>query len=121
MKNLMSKVIVVAAAICLSCSSLNAYGRPYHRPPLYGPRMHYHMHPYHHHHSWWGPGGRYFWPGFTAGVIGSALYRSYAAPVPVVQPVVVQQPQVVVPAAQPVTVVTQPAVVPAPAPAVIVR
>ena len=28
---------------------------------------------HHHHHSFWGHGGRHFWPGFVGGVVGGAL------------------------------------------------
>ena len=98
MKNII-KTLVVAAVI--ACTGI-AYG--------------HHHGPYHHrhyHHSYWGPGGRYFWPGFAGGLFGTMLYRPLPPPPP---PVVVAPPAVV---PQPV-VVTPPAVVAPPA-TVIVR
>jgi len=42
----------------------------------------------HHHHSFWGRGGRHFWPGFVGGVVGGvvggALYDTVITPAPVV-------------------------------------
>lgn len=92
MKRLMKTIIAVAVIACTGM----AYG-------------HYHHRPYHHgHYSSWGPGGRYFWPGFTGGLVGSMLWRPLPPPPP---PVVVQQP-VVVPAPSPVVVQPAPVVIP---------
>ena len=98
MKNII-KALVAAALI--ACTGL-AYGHHFHHGP-----HHYHYH------SYWGPGGRYFWPGFAGGLVGSMLYRPLPPPP---QPIVVA-PQAVVPQQ---VIVTQPAVVPA-QPVVIVR
>ena len=72
------------------------HGGPRH---CWGPRPVYHHH--HHHGGYWGPGGRYFWPGFVGGVIGGAVASTIidTSPTVVVQqpaPVVVQQPAPVV-------------------------
>lgn len=77
----------------------------------YGPRYHG---GYYHHGSFWGHGGRNFWPGFVGGMVGGVVGGVIASPAPVVvqQPVV--QPVVTTPVVtQPV--VTQP-VVATPAP-----
>ena len=43
----------------------------------------------HHHHSFWGRGGRHFWPGFVGGVVGGLVYDAITpAPVVVTTPVV---------------------------------
>ena len=39
---------------------------------------------HHHHHSFWGRGGRHFWPGFVGGVVGGVLYDTVVTPAPVV-------------------------------------
>ena len=87
--------------------------RPHHG---WGPRPHYYHH-HHYHGGYWGPGGRYFWPGFVGGVIGGAVASTIIdtsptvvvqQPAVVTQPVVVQQPAVV---QQPVVVQQQPVVV----------
>lgn len=36
-----------------------------------------------HHHSFWGPGGRNFWPGFAGAVVGSAIFGPPPPPPPV--------------------------------------
>ena len=63
------------------------HGGGFHRAPA--PRPHHH-----HSHSVWGHGGRHFWPGFAAGVVGAALYDAITPP-----PVVVNPAPVVVPPA----------------------
>ncbi len=77
-----------------------------HRPPP-APR-------HHHGDSFWGRGGRNFWPGFVGGFVGGAVASAIVEPAPVVvttpavvatptvvtQPVVVQQPVVVAPVTQ---------------------
>lgn len=87
------------------------HGGPRH---CWGPRPHYYHH--HYHGGYWGPGGRYFWPGFVGGVIGGAVASTIIdtsptvvvqQPAVVTQPVVVQQPVV----QQPVVVPSQPVVV----------
>ena len=64
----------------------------------WGPRPHYYHH--HYHGGYWGPGGRYFWPGFVGGVIGGAVASTIIDTSPTVvvqQPAVVTQPAVVAP------------------------
>ena len=64
---------------------------------------------HHHHHSYWGRGGRYFWPGFVGGVVGGAVYSAIAPdPVVVTTPTVVTTPAVVT---TPTVVTTTPTVV----------
>ena len=77
------------------------HGGPRH---CWGPRPYYHHH--HYHGGYWGPGGRYFWPGFVGAVIGGAVASTIIDTSPTV---VVQQP----------AVVTQPVVVQQPAPVVV--
>ena len=100
MKRLMKTII---ASIAIACASVS-----------YGQHMHYRHGPYrhHHHHSYWGPGGRYFWPGFAGGLVGSMIYR----PIPLPSPVIVPPPAVVPQS----IVVTQPIAVPA-QPVIVVR
>ena len=89
------------------------HGGPRH---CWGPRPHYYHH--HHHGGYWGPGGRYFWPGFVGGVIGGAVASTIIDTSPTVvvqQPAVVTQPVVV----QQPAVVQQPVVVQQPAPVVV--
>ena len=63
----------------------------------------------HHHHSFWGRGGRHFWPGFVGGVVGGAVYNAIATdPVIVTTPTVVSTPAVVT---TPTVVTTAPTVV----------
>ena len=67
---------------------------------------------HYHHGSFWGRGGRNFWPGFVGGAIGAAVVNAVTQPSVVVSPTaVVTTPQVVAApqvVAQPV--VTQPVV-----------
>ena len=74
----MKKTLMIAAAAL----AMAAFARPFHGPGPWrvGPRPH-------HHYSIWGRGGRSFWPGFTAGVIGGLVVRAAVAPAPA--PVVV--------------------------------
>ena len=97
MKNMIKALVVAAVVACAGA----AYGHHFHGP-------------YRHHHSCWGPGGRYFWPGFAGGLVGSMLYRPIPPPPP---PVVVTTAPTVVPQQ---VIVTQPVAVPA-QPVVIVR
>ena len=117
----MKKLVI---AIALVAASTGAFARGWHCGPRHGGwhgGYHHGWHGvYHHYHGgYWGPGGRYFWPGFVGGVVGgvvgSTLVRPYysetvvvqSSPTVVTQPVVVQQPAVI---QQPV-VVQQPTVV----------
>ena len=103
----MNKKLVVTIGMAILAAG--AFAGPHHGPGGFhgGPRpgMHHYGRFHHggprpfHHHSYWGRGGRNFWPGFVGGVIGGALYGAVAAP-----PVVVSTP----------TVVTTPAVVTTP-------
>ena len=113
----------LALAIALVAVSTGAFARGwhgghhhggFHHPPPIHHGWHGGYHHYHHHHGYWGPGGRYFWPGFVGGVVGgvvgTSLVRPYytdtgvieqpattvvTTPTVVQQPVVVQQPTVV--------------------------
>lgn len=113
----MTKKIVVAVAIAM-CVFASAFARPGfggprggfggprggfhggfgHRPP---PVMH-HGGFHHHHGSFWGTGGRHFWPGFVGGVVGGVISSSvigpsvYTTPV-VAAPVVTTAPVVATP------------------------
>ena len=112
MKMKMTMVVAIAAVMCAGTSF--AKGRPgggHHgggpRPMMGGhhgggprPMMGGHHgggphgggfrpaphHPGGHHHggSFWGRGGRNFWPGFVGGVIGGALVDTVVSPAPVV-------------------------------------
>lgn len=124
----MNKKTILAAVLCIAALVVNAapqhhfshggyWGRP---TPVYG-------HSYgwggHHVHrggtSYWGHGGRNFWPAFAGGVVGGIVGAAIATPAPVVysnpsvvvapQPVVVQ-PQVIQapPVVQQTTVIQQP-------------
>lgn len=99
---MMHKTLVFAVAAALSAG---AFAGPHgHWRPGPAP-MHVH------HHSYWGRGGRHFWPGFVGGVVGGAIVgATMSRPAVVVsQPaVVVTQPAVVT---QPVVVQQQPVVV----------
>ena len=71
------------------------HGGPRH---CWGPQPHYYHH--HYHGGYWGPSGRYFWPGFVGGVIGGAVASTIIDTSPTVvvqQPAVVTQPVVVQP------------------------
>ena len=116
------KLIIMLGVATVMAGGAFAHGwhggwhcRPHHG---WGPRPHYYHH-HHYHGGYWGPGGRYFWPGFVGGVIGGAVASTVIAPretvivqqpapTVVTQPVVVQQPAVV---QQPVVVQQQPVVV----------
>lgn len=79
-----------AIALGIALASIACYARPMppilHRPIHYRPPAAHHqpklIHPPVHHHSTWGRGGRNFWPGFTAGVIGSLLVQPPPPPPP---------------------------------------
>ena len=73
-------IIAAAAAMCFGTCLARPHGGP--RGGFGGPRPmmrggfgggHHH----HHHHSYWGRGGRGFWPGFVGGV--GALDHAYRA------------------------------------------
>ena len=114
------KLIIMLGVATVMAGGAFAHGwhggwhcRPHHG---WGPRPHYYHH-HHYHGGYWGPGGRYFWPGFVGGVIGGAVASTVIDTSPTVvvqqpevvtQPVVVQQPAVV---QQPVVVQQQPVVV----------
>ena len=107
----MNKKLVVAIAIAM-CVFASAFARPHcghhggfgHRPP---PVMH---HGYHHYHcSFWGHGGRNFWPGFVGGIVGGVVGNAIASPAPVVvaSPTVVASPVVTTPVVTTPTYTTQ--------------
>ena len=111
----MNKKIIIAIGLATLMVG-GAFARGWHCGPRhhYAPRPVFHHHHHHCHGGYWGPGGRYFWPGFVGGVIGGAVASTIIEPreTVIVQqsaPVVVQQP----------TVVTQPVVVQQPAPVVV--
>ncbi len=97
----MNKKLVIAVIVAM-CACVSAFARPHG-----GPRGGFHggfgyrpMPVHHHHsHSFWGHGGRNFWPGFVGGVVGSALYSGYRYPSTVVYPTttVVSTPVVTTP------------------------
>ena len=97
----MKKLILIAVVLF---SAAAVFARPHHS------RGHHPAHRHHsHHHSFWGRGGRNFWPGFVGGLIGGAVSRTVVPPAPVVvqsAPVVVQSSPIVV--APPPVVVQQP-------------
>ena len=103
------KIVIALCTVGLMAGGAFAYPHHgwhggYHHHHGWGPRPHYHHH--HCHGGYWGPGGRYFWPGFVGGVIGGAVASTIVDASPTV---VVQQP----------AVVTQPVVVQQPAPVVV--
>ena len=100
----MKKLIV---AIALVAASTGAFAHGWHGGPHHGGwhgGYHHGWHGgYHHYHGgYWGPGGRYFWPGFVGGVVGSTIVRPCYSETVVVEPAttvvttptVVQQPVV---------------------------
>ena len=110
----MNKKLIIMLGVATVMAG-GAFARGWHGGPRHGwgPRPHYYHH-HHYHGGYWGPGGRYFWPGFVGGVVGGVIGTTLARPcyteTVVVQPAptVVTQPVVVQPAP---TVVTQPVVV----------
>ena len=116
----MNKKLIIMLGVATVMAG-GAFARGWHGGWHCGPRHHWAPRPYYHHHhchgGYWGPGGRYFWPGFVGGVIGGAVASTIIdtsptvvvqQPAVVTQPVVVQQPAVV---QQPVVVQQQPVVV----------
>lgn len=82
-----------AIALGIALVSIACYARPMpllqhrsapHHPPVvrHPPRQIPPPRHYHHYHSTWGRGGCNFWPGFTAGVIGSLLVPRLPPPPP---------------------------------------
>lgn len=90
MNRKMLTTAVVAGFACVAmCGAAFAGPRGGHHHP--GPRPAHHFRPapmHHHHHSFWGRGGRHFWPGFAGGVVGGVvggvLYDTVVTPAPVV-------------------------------------
>ena len=120
MNKIIKTFVVLVAGTVLTAGT--AVARPCHGGWHGGYHHHGWHHGYHHHHGgYWGPGGRYFWPGFVGGVVGgvvgTTLVRPYCHETVVVEPAttvvttptVVQQPVVV--QQQPVVVQQQPVVV----------
>lgn len=91
----MKKIMVLAVAVAMA---FGAFARPHggfgHRRGGFrsGPMHHG---GYRHHGSWWGRGGRNFWPGFVGGMVGGYCYGGTT----VVTPAVVTTPTVVQPVA----------------------
>ena len=70
MKKIMVLAVVAIAAVTAFARPHGGFGphggfRPGHGPMHHGG--------YHHHGSWWGKGGRNFWPAFAGGVVGGML------------------------------------------------
>ena len=114
----MNKKLVIAVIVAM-CACVSVFARPHGGPGFGGPRGGFHggfgyrpapvmRHSYHHHsHSFWGHGGRNFWPGFVGGVVGGVVGNAIAAPAPIV----VASPTVVTPVVTPAPVVVQQPVV----------
>ena len=70
MKKIMILAVVAIAAVTAFARPHGGFGGPHggFRP---GPGMHHGG--YHHHGSWWGRGGRNFWPAFAGGVVGGMV------------------------------------------------
>ena len=103
----MKKTVIatIAAVMCVGVCSARPFGPRFHggfhRPP-----------PIHHYHGvHWGHGGRYFWPGFVGGVIGSAVSGAVMAPFYRDTVIVQPSPTIIQPAP---TIVQQPVIVPQP-------
>ena len=78
----MNKKLIVVFG--MSLLAIGAFARP-HGGHFGGGHHHgYSMSHHHHHHyhggGWWGRGGRYFWPGFIGGVVGSTIGTTLIAP-----------------------------------------
>jgi len=101
------KKIVIALLMCVV--SIMCFARPgggFHGGPHHGggrgfgpgPRFHHApppVHRYHHDGSFWGRGGRNFWPGFVGGIVGGTVVSTVwnNPPVPVVvTPTVITTP-----------------------------
>ena len=95
----MNKKLMLALAVALTMTA-STYARPHHGGPRGGgpARVHYRPAPRHvshhgHHGSFWGRGGRNFWPGFVGGVVGGIVYDAVTTPTTVVTtPAVVTTP-----------------------------
>lgn len=108
-KIIFALVAAILATVASARPSYNYQVRRFGDGPAWA-RHHYHgWHGHHaghyHHGSFWGRGGRNFWPGFVGGVVGAAVVSSVAQP-----SVVVTTPQVVAPQVVTQPVVTQPVV-----------
>lgn len=107
MNKTVKMMMVVGAALCTSVCMARPHGGPggHGGPrPGPGPRMHMGHRPppppprHHHGGSFWGRGGRNFWPGFVGGVVGGVVYDAITpAPVVVTTPTVVTTPVVTTP------------------------
>ncbi len=106
----MNKKMIMAAVLVAVMSVGSAFaapkpppgGRPGgHRPPAVKP---HNPPPRHNSGSFWGKGGRNFWPGFVGGVVGGALASRPAPPPPPPPRPVVVAPAPVVVAPAPVVV-----------------
>ena len=81
----------VISIMCFARPGGGFHGGPHHgggRSFGPGPRFHHAPPPVHHYHhsgSFWGRGGRNFWPGFVGGIVGGAVVSS---PTVVTTPVV---------------------------------
>ena len=106
-------IIAAAAAMCFGTCLARPHGGP--RGGFGGPRPmmrggfgggHHH----HHHHSYWGRGGRGFWPGFVGGVVGGFVADAIVSPTYVAPaaPVIVNNPAPIVVNPAPVVINTAP-------------
>ena len=114
-KIIFALVAAILATTTMARPSYNYQVRRFGDGPAWA-RHHYHgWHGHHaeyyHHGSFWGRGGRNFWPGFVGGAIGAAVVNAVTQPTVVVTPpAVVTTPQVVAPQVVTQPVVTQPVV-----------
>ena len=93
MKKILIALAVLAATTCTAAPYYHHHAP--HRVPIVhrGPPPRPAPMPHHRHHndSWWGKGGRNFWPGFTGGLVGSLLTPTIVQP-PSPPPVVLMNP-----------------------------
>lgn len=77
------KKLTLLITICLATF---CFGRHHHGGyrGFHGGRYHHHVrhfhHGHHYHGSWWGRGGRNFWPGFVGGVVGGVVLNNMYTP-----------------------------------------
>ena len=82
MKNNIKKVLVMG---CVAICAMVGVAAPRHG----GPFRHRHAPIHHYSHSFWGRGGRNFWPGVIGGVVGGAIINNtYRYPTVVTTPIV---------------------------------
>lgn len=108
-KFILALVAAILATTTMARPSYNYQYRRYGDGPVRAHHHYRHVRHYHHgghyHGSFWGRGGRNFWPGFIGGVVGATVVNAVTQP-----SVVVTTPQVVAPQVVTTPVVTQPVV-----------